>query len=185
MQILFTIPTEVLNPAFDKRKQNQARQAGQPYTETKFIKVPPGTVWDVDSAQNLQLLVHAGQGEPFDAEAKAVVPEFNPVSQEFLEARRDQLLCGHTTGMPKHDQSIVIDPEAFSRIRERLRKHDVEPESEQPVHVLQAGLALCNKLKDNANESIRPATTPAANTTQVSTGEDSGSRDSDSKPDGE
>jgi len=185
MQLRVTIPTEVLNPAFDKNKRTQARLQKQPYTEPQFIEVPAGTVLDIDSAQNLQLLVHAGQGEPADDEAKAVVPEFNSVSQEFLEARRDQLLSGHTTGNPKHDQSIVIDPEAFARIRERLKKHGVKPESEQPVHILQAGLKLTQKLKDNANESIQSAGVAEEEPATIPTGHDPRSDDSDSEPDGE
>jgi len=185
MQLRVTIPTEVLNPAYDRKKKAQALQAGQDYNETQFITVPAGTVLDIDCARNLKLLVHAGQGEPFDDEARSLVPEFNGMSQEYLESRRDQLLCGHTTGNPKHDRSDVINPEAFNRIRDRLRRHNIKPESEEPVHVMQAGLKLTNeKLKDNANASIQSTGTHATQAKAVPTGTDSGSGDSNSKPDG-
>lgn len=182
MQIRTTIPARIVNPAFDRAKQ---ASVGKLYTEPPFITVPIGTVLDIDTAKNLKFLVHGGQGEPFDDEAQAVVPEFNPVSREFLEARRDQLLCGHTTGNPEFDSNDG-PPEVVARIRDRLQRYNVQPESESPLHIMQAGLKLMNeKLKDNANESIRPATTPAAQATQVSTGEDSRSGDPDSEPDGE
>jgi len=185
MKLRYTLPAKIVNPAFNRTKQAQCLKTGVSYDEPRFITVPVGTVVDVDTAKNMRFLVHGGQGEPFDDEAKAAVPEWNAVSQEFLEARRDQLLCGHTSGDADCDSNDG-PPEVVARIRERLRKHGVEPESEQPLHIMQAGLKLMNtKLKDNANESIRPATTPTAQPATVPPGQDSGSGDSDSQPDGE
>lgn len=185
MKLRYTLPAKIVNPAFDRKKMAHSLKAGVPYDEPRFITVPVGTVVDVDTARNMRFLVHGGQGEPFDDEAKAAVPEWNAISQEFLEARRDQLLCGHTSGDPDCDSNDG-PPEVVARIRERLRKYDVEPKSEQPLHIMQAGLKLTNdKLKANANDSIRPETTPAEKPATVQTGQDSGLGNSDSEPDGE
>lgn len=184
MQLQVSIPTQVLNPAFDRRKRQQARLKKQPYTEPKFITVPTGTVLDIDCAESLAHLVHCGQGTPFDEEAKAAVPEFNATSQEFLEARRDQLLCGHMTGDTRYDSSEG-DPQAVSRMAERLKKHKVKPESQQPVHIMQAHLKLIEKLRGNANATVRPTIPAAAQSATLQAGQDSGSGDSDSKSDGQ